>query len=68
MAKELQTEKVMNLTFEQKKILTAGVPGHSRNTAQGEFLQRRRPSYTSFCLFVCSLDIDVETSSYLLHC
>lgn len=32
MAQEFQTEKVLNLAWEQRKTLTIGVLGHSRDT------------------------------------
>ena len=68
MAKEFQTEKVLNVAWEQKKPLTTGVLGHSRDTAVDveRVLSEEKAQLHSF--FFCYLDTGVEASLYLLHC
>lgn len=77
MAKEFQTQKVLNLAWEQRKTLTTGVTGHSRDTAVDaeRVLSAKAAQVHSFWwvwqgggLVVFSLDTGLEASLYLLHC
>lgn len=74
MAQEFQTEKVLNLAWEQRKTLTIGVLGHSRDTttdAESSFREGGSGTFffggfgvfflVYFFLF-CSLDTGLDTS------